>query len=298
MSSLDDLQGAQILADLFDAAGTGDHCGNMRIGRAPRDRELRQGDAELRSDDAKLAHTPIGVCIGDVILEPSVAGKRRSAPRRDAVLVLAGQESGGERAPGGQAETDPLVERSELLLHLVALEEVVLRLLHDRLVQVVTIGNLPRLEDVGRAPLRCAPVQGTTRRDDVVHRSDGLLDRRLGVGPVTEDQVEKVQAEAAQGPIDCVQQVLAVERVPCVDRVVNAPEELARDHIRVPRPAEFGDGFAHDGLGTPAGVDLGVVEEVDPRVVRGGKTIACTAAGELWTEAHPRTKREHAQPQP
>jgi hypothetical protein len=46
-----------------------------------------------------------------------------------------------------------------------------------------------------------------------VHRAHGLLDRGVGIGAVAEDQVEEVEAEAAQRAVDGVEQVFAIQRV-------------------------------------------------------------------------------------
>src|SRR5205085_2879460 len=104
----------------------------------------------------------------------SVRPSRRNAmfsiaPRtgRYATAVLAGQQTRGERAPGGEAEAGLVVERRELLLDLATVEQVVLRLLHQRLVQVMALGHLPRFADRLGRPLARAPVQRLALRDDV-----------------------------------------------------------------------------------------------------------------------------------
>ena len=98
------------------------------------------------------------------LAEPLVAGQRATRVGGDPVLVLARQQAGGERAPDRGAETDVGVQPGVLLLDLVAVEQVVLRLLHDRLVQVVPLGDLPRGTDLVGRPLAGAPVQRLARR--------------------------------------------------------------------------------------------------------------------------------------
>jgi hypothetical protein len=77
----------------------------------------------------------------------------------------------------------------------------------------------------------------------------------------------------SQRAVDGLHQVLAVERVLAVDGVavaVQAPEELGRHHVVQARPAQLLQRLAHHLSLLAAGVDLGVVEEVDAGVVGGG----------------------------
>ncbi len=107
-----------------------------------------------------------------------------------------------ERAPDGRAEPDVLVEPRVLELDAHAVQEVVLRLLHHRLVQVVAFGDLPRGADLVGRPFRRAPVERLAARDDVAHRPHRLLDRRVRVGAVAEQQVDEVEAQALERTVD------------------------------------------------------------------------------------------------
>ena len=51
---------------------------------------------------------------------------------------------------------------------------------------------------------------------------------------------------------------------------------------------------AHDPLGLAARVGLGVVEEVDAGLARGGEAVAGHPGVELGAEGHPAPEREHA----
>jgi hypothetical protein len=155
-------------------------------------------------------------------------------------------------------------------------EQVVLRLLDHRAVPAVAVGH-PRRRGLVGAPLAGAPVQGLALHDQVVHRAHGLVDRRLRVGAVAVDQVDVLEAEALQRAVHGLHEVLAVQRVLAVDRValaVQAPEVLRRDDVVQARPAELLQGRAHELLAAPAGVDLGVVEEIDAGVEGRGHHLA------------------------
>ena len=175
-----------------------------------------------------------------------------------------------------------------------AVREVVLRLLHHRLVQVVPVGDVPRGADLAAGPLRRAPVERLPAAHDVGHRAHGLLERRVRVGAVAEEEVDEVEAEAVERPVDRLHEVLAVQRVLHVGCLVQAPEHLRGDDVRPARPVHLRDRRAHDALGLAACVRLRVVEEVHARVVGRLHALARLLHAHLVLERHPRTEREHA----
>ena len=132
------------------------------------------------------------------LAQEGVVLHRGAAARRHAVAVLAGQQPGRKRAPGRQAQADVVVQARVLLLHALAVEQVVLRLLHHRLVQVVTLGDLPGGTDVARAPLARPPVQRLALPDHVAHGPHRLFDGRVRVRTVAVDQVHMLQAQAPE----------------------------------------------------------------------------------------------------
>ena len=160
--------------------------------------------------------------------------------------------------------------RGVLGLDPIALEQVVLRLLHDRLVQVMAFGDLPRGTDLVGCPLARAPIERLARRHDVVHRPDRLLDRRLGVGPMAEDEVEEVEPEADRAtPRRPASDTCGSSVLRMLGTSPSMPQKnLVRHHERLPRPSELGDDPTHDRFALAAGVGLGVVEEVAARVER------------------------------
>ncbi len=278
---------AEVLLELLYAACPGDDGRDTGVGGAPRDRELGQGTAQLVGDGCEGPDLGVRVGVGEPFPQPLVAGELSPRTGRDAFEVLPREQPGGERAPGRQAEPDVLVEPGELLLDALAVQEVVLRLLHDRLVEMVALGDLPGGPDLLGGPLRGAPVEGLARAHDVVHREHRLLDRRLGVGPVAEEQVDEVEPQALERAVDRLEEVLPVERAAGVDAVVDAPEELGRDDVAVSGPAELGDRPPHDPLGLPARVRLGVVEEVHPRLVGRLQAAGREVGVELRSEGDP-----------
>ena len=221
------------------------------------------------------------------VLSPAALG--------DPVLVLARQQAGGEGAEGRETQPDVLVEAGVLDLDPPAVHEVVLGLLHDRLAEVVPLGDLPRSPDLLSRPLGGSPVQRPPGRNDVGHRPYGLLDRGLGIGAMAVHDVDVVELETLEGLVHRFEQVLAIEREEGVrDVAVDAPEVLRRHEIAVTRPPELLQGLPHHGLRLPTGVDLGIVEEVDTSVVCGTHAFETRLTFLLATERQPRPIREQA----
>jgi hypothetical protein len=104
------------------------------------------------------------------------------------------------------------------------------------------------------------------------------------------DEVDVIELQALERAVDRVHQVLAVERALLVRAVGDAPEELGRDDVAQARPGELLQRLAHDLLALAAGVDLGVVEEIDAAVPRRGHAVARRAPVELVAVRHPRAE--------
>lgn len=113
----------------------------------PGKRQLRDVGAQRLSDLGELAHLGdlrlalLGLQRVDGVLEEGLV-LRESAVFGDAVVVLAGEKTGGERRPDGGAVLELVVERGVLDLEALAVEGVVLRLLGDGSDEVVPIWDV------------------------------------------------------------------------------------------------------------------------------------------------------------
>src|SRR6185437_11929892 len=74
--------------------------------------------------------------------------------------------------------------------------------------------------------------------------------------------------------------------------------ELRRDDVALTVPAELFDRRAHDLFGLAARVHLGVVEEVDARVMRDAQALEREIVVELRAEGHPRAEGQQADLEP
>ena len=123
----------EVLLDLGDPAGAGDHRRDPRIGSAPGDRQLGEGAPEFVGDRLQVADDGVLRRLRQRVAQPLVAFEAGAAVGRNPVEVLAGERARGQRAPGGQPEADVVVESGVLLLDLAPIEQVVLGLLHTGL---------------------------------------------------------------------------------------------------------------------------------------------------------------------
>ena len=233
-----------------------------------------------RLREAGEALEPLEVAVGE---DPrrSVVGHRGEAGagrRRLTPAVLAGQQTARQREVGQQpqavahARGNDVVER-RAVQHV----EVVLRADEAR----PTVRGRHRLgcvdllaREVGVADL--AHLAGAHER---VERRERLVDRYGGIGHVLLVQVDVVGAQTAQAAVDgLAHPARARSRVQGI--VVDRRRELGGHHHLVAAAAECP---AEQLLGARAAVDVGGVEEVDPRVEGG----VHDGGGPLLVATHP-----------
>lgn len=211
---------------------------------------------------------------------------------RDAVADVGGFEGGllvdraGEVAPAERAERDEadpeLLEGGEDLLLGFAPPQGVLALqsrdgLHG-------VGPA----DGGDAGLGQAEVADFAFLDEPGDRTGDLLDWDVGVDAVLVEQVDSVDAEAAQGPVDGVADVLRAARQAGLAAVsVEGEPELGRD---IDLLSIEGERFTDEFLVEGGAVDLGGVEEGDTSLDRcpdHGDAVGVVSGGsEAVADAH------------
>ena len=171
---------------------------------------------------------------------------------------------------------DVVVQPRVLALDAFAVEQVVLRLLHHRLVQVVPLGDVP-----GRGDLRPRSIPTCPSRAPCPPRSCRASRARFprsafrGRGGGRYDEVDVVELQSRQRAVDRLHQVLAVERVLLVGAVVEPPVELGRHDVGRAAPAESASATSPMIVSRLAlGVNLGVVEEIHAGIARGSHAFA------------------------
>jgi len=90
--------------------------------------------AEISGDALELRDRAVLGLIRQVRAQETERRVRAAAVFGNARLVLAREQAGSQRTPRGEAQAEILVQARVFLLHALAVKQVVLRLLHDRLV--------------------------------------------------------------------------------------------------------------------------------------------------------------------
>ncbi|MBG9885263.1 hypothetical protein ABE10_01405, partial [Bacillus toyonensis] len=118
-----------------------------------------------------------------------------------------------------------------------------------------------------RRPLRDADVEGLALSNDVGEGLEGLLQRRLVVVPMRLVEIDVVGAEATEGAVDRLHDVLATEAG--VVRSLGAGGEVDLGEDLQALAALAGEGFAEDDLRGRVGIGVCGVERGDPGVESG-----------------------------
>ena len=82
-----------------------------------------------------------------------------------------------------------------------------------------------RFADLRRAPFGRSPIKDLALRDQVAHGADGLLDRRVRIGPMTKVEIKIIHAEAAERGVARFDHMLAAQSF--LIRQIAAPEHFA-----------------------------------------------------------------------
>ena len=122
-----DLEGAEVVLQLFHAGSAEDYGADVGVFQAPGDGEAREGGAELVGDGGELRDDGEfpggGRIVEDQRAQPFETGRSEAGAFRHASVVFAGEEPAGEGRPDGGAEAGGgAVERGELLFDAGAVE--------------------------------------------------------------------------------------------------------------------------------------------------------------------------------
>lgn len=191
---------------------------------------------------------------------------REARSFRNAVVVLAGEQTRSERRPDGRAEPALEEEGHKVLLAILAVEHVVLRLLDRGSNQVKLVGDqVGLLELVGR-PLAGTPVEGESLLDAPVECSDGLFDGNRGVRPVSIHNIDIVELESLERRLQALDDVLSAQALLVWVFALGTEEDLGGDNDLLALELELAERFAHLYLGLASSICLCIVEQV----LRGG----------------------------
>ena len=144
-------------------------------------------------------------------------------------------------------------------------EHRVRRLLGDEPLQTPLARHPLRLDDLARGERRVADVADLALEDEVGERAERLLDVGVGSRAVDMVEVDPVGAAAGAAILDLADDP-AARGAPLVRVVAHGPWNFVARMTSSRRPP---GATSDDLLGLAARVDIGGVDEVDPRVERG-----------------------------
>ena len=254
--------------ELRRRARADDHGRHARVLQQPGEREAGHADASLdrrrleRLERVeRLVDNEVGVGLGPHRHARPGWGCRTAA-------VLPGQPASRERRERREAEAE-LGERGEQLALGLPFEQAVGVLHPAEAGAAVPVAQPERVDELPGGHVARADVVDRPCAHEVVERAERLVERRVRVGLVREEQVEMARAEALQAPLDLALQVPAREAV-VVRAVADGVERLARQqHLVAHRRALAGQPAADRRLAAPTAVGVCRVEDVDAEVERG-----------------------------
>lgn len=184
----------------------------------------------------------------------------------NAVVVLAGEQAGGERRPDGGAILVLVVERGVLDFKPLTVEGVVLRLLGDGGNQVVPLGDLGSFLNLDSGPLRSAPVVSEVEiANDLSESLDDLLHWSGVVGSVSENDIDVRLLKTLERRLETFDHVLAGQTTGIGLLSASAEEDLGRENVFITRPVELLQGVAHLDFGLAIGIDLPMIRRVQAK---------------------------------
>src|SRR6185436_5593682 len=104
-NSGDQVEGAEMLAQLLRGTGPQNDRGDGRIPCAPCDGQLCRRTTDGPGDVIELHDPPVPRALDELVSQPFETRERSPAVRGNAADVFARQESGRQRAPCGQTES-------------------------------------------------------------------------------------------------------------------------------------------------------------------------------------------------
>jgi hypothetical protein len=266
------LESLDVVLNLLNLGGTQNDGADVGVLQAPGEGKLSHvttqslGNGSQLLDLLNFGLALVGLQLLDAVLEEGlVCGVARVLG--NTVVVLAGQETRGQRRPDGSTVLELVVQRSVLNLEALAVEGIVLRLLDYRSNEIVLLSNLGGLHDLNSGPLRGSPVVGKVEVADGLRETlDNLLHGSSGVGAVGKDNVDVGLLQPLQRALQSLDNVLPAQTAGVGLLASSTEEDFGRQNVLVSGPVELLQGLSHLHLGLTRGIGLGSVKGVDAMV--------------------------------
>lgn len=252
--------------DLLNLCSTQNDRRNVLILGSPRQSQVCRGASQLLSNLGQLAHLlNLGLALlgaqslGCISKEVLVGGETRIFG--DAVVVLAGEETAGQRTPDSSTVAQLVKQRLELNLKALTVEGIVLRLLGHGGNEVVLLGQTGSLHDLRGRPLTGSPVVGEVQvANSLCEAFDNLEHGRANIGAVSKDHVNIRGLQTGQARLEALNDVLAGQTASVGLLATSAKEDLGDEDVLITGPVELLQGIAHLDLASTVGVNLSSVK--------------------------------------
>src|SRR6266566_3926040 len=123
--------------------------------------------------------------------------------------------------------------------------------------------------------------------NQIIHCPDRLLDRRIRIRTMTEEQIEIGYLQSSKGI--SARFIHMLPRQTLVVGSVSTPEDLAGDDDTLSSPTQVFDRVPHNRLSIPVSIGLGIIEEVHASIVGGRHTLDRHLFADLATVRDPCT---------
>src|SRR5579863_4350151 len=167
-----------VLFDLLGLRGTGDDARDERLVRKPTHGQLQKRVPAGRREGGQLLDPSQISIVEDLAATRWIVGQARPGGQCRTALVLAGQQTAGERKVWQEAEAVP-AHGAEQALFQIALKQAVFVLATDKRNQARALTDAERLLELCGGEIGAADEADLSRLLQIVERPEGLFDRRL-----------------------------------------------------------------------------------------------------------------------
>jgi hypothetical protein len=203
---------------LVGVARPNNGCGNRLVRQHPGDGQCHEAYAGLSCNGEELIDSvelPVMPITALIHLTRVAEGKAAAFGRRISPSVLPREEATGDGVVGDDSDSIITAEREHLTLYL-AEQQVVARLNRVEPGEPERFAAPDGTDQLVGQKIRTSDVADLSLMDEIIERTERFVDRGRWIEPMQLIEVDVVGLQAAQGCVDCVENVLsgvaAVER--------------------------------------------------------------------------------------
>mmetsp|Transcript_2091 Transcript_2091/g.3375 ORF Transcript_2091/g.3375 Transcript_2091/m.3375 type:complete len:253 (-) Transcript_2091:490-1248(-) len=193
------------------AAAQQTHC-HILVLDGPAKSQRHHRHSHLFGDLHQLLHLLV-LLLCHRVFAPEAAQMRVATDSRilwNALQIFASEHSGMQWTPnGGRVSIRFRIHWHQIFLNTVSGQHVVIGLLHDRRHQLIDLCHPIRFSDFLGCPVRCTPIKGLSRLNNVIEATHDLFHWSEVVDPMCIDHIDIVQLQSLQRLVHAFHQMLA-----------------------------------------------------------------------------------------